>query len=89
MVLRQQQIWARPKVLESLFTKTLITRDSTDWFVAAESYDALGHTRPTPANTHPEVEAAVSAAEALDMRAGFGAPHGPRASVVDPARTEP
>lgn len=57
---------ARTKVLESLFKKALITRDSTDWFVAAEGYDALGRARPTPATIHPdpEVEAAVSAAEA-------------------------
>jgi hypothetical protein len=57
---------ARTKVLEGLFNKALITRDSTDWFVAAEGYDALGRARPTPAALHPdpEVEAAVSAAEA-------------------------
>ena len=57
---------ARTKVLEALFNKALITRDSTDWFVAAEGYDALGRARPTPATIHPdpEVEAAVSAAEA-------------------------
>jgi crotonobetainyl-CoA:carnitine CoA-transferase CaiB-like acyl-CoA transferase len=54
---------ARTKVLEGLFNKALITRDSTDWFVAAEGYDALGRARPTPATLHPdpEVEAAVSA----------------------------
>ena len=57
---------ARQKVLEGLFNKALITRDSTDWFVAAEGYDALGRARPTSATTHPdpEIEAAVSAAEA-------------------------
>ena len=57
---------ARTKVLEGLFNKALITRDSTDWFVAAEGYDALGRARPKPATLHPdpEVEAAVSAAEA-------------------------
>ena len=57
---------ARQKVLDGLFNKALITRDATDWFVAAEGYDALGRARPTPATIHPdpEVEAAVSAAEA-------------------------
>jgi len=57
---------ARQKVIEGLFNKALITRDSTDWFVAAEGYDALVRARPTPTTTHPdpEVEAAVSAAEA-------------------------
>jgi hypothetical protein len=57
---------ARTKVLEGLFNRALITRDSQVWYVAAEGYDALGRARPTPAITHPdpEVEAAVSAAEA-------------------------
>jgi hypothetical protein len=57
---------ARTKVLEGLFNRALITRDSTDWFVAAEGYDALGRARPTPATLHPdpEIEAAVAAAEA-------------------------
>jgi hypothetical protein len=50
-----------------LFNKALITSNGgKDWFVAAEGYDALGRARPTPAAIHPdpEVEAAVSAAEA-------------------------
>ena len=58
---------ARQKVISGLFNKALITSNGgQDWFVAAEGYDALGRARPTPANTHPdpEVEAAVSAAEA-------------------------
>ena len=58
---------ARHKVIQGLFNKALITRDGQDnYFVAAEGYDALGRDRPTPAPLHPdpEVEAAVSAAEA-------------------------
>jgi len=58
---------ARQKVIAGLFNKALITSNGgQDWFVAAEGYDALGRARPTPAATHPdpEVEAAVSAAEA-------------------------
>ena len=58
---------ARQKVIAGLFNKALITSNGgQDWFVAAEGYDALGRARPTPATTHPdpEVEAAVSAAEA-------------------------
>jgi hypothetical protein len=58
---------ARTKVLEGLFNKALITRDGQDnYFVAAEGYDALGRARPAPTPIHPdpEVEAAVSAAEA-------------------------
>ena len=58
---------ARQKVISGLFNKALITSNGgQDWFVAAEGYDALGRARPTPATLHPdpEVEAAVSAAEA-------------------------
>ena len=58
---------ARQKVITGLFNKAHITSNGgQDWFVAAEGYDALGRARPTPAAIHPdpEVEAAVSAAEA-------------------------
>jgi hypothetical protein len=37
---------ARKKVLDGLFNRALITTDGTDWFVAAEGYDALGVARP-------------------------------------------
>ena len=37
---------ARKKVLDSLFQRALITTDGTDWFVAAEGYDAMGMPRP-------------------------------------------
>lgn len=66
---------ARKKVLDALFNRALITTDGTDWFVAAEGYDALGVARPGPisapestlmpvAADDPELEAAVAAAEA-------------------------
>ncbi len=61
---------ARKKVLDGLLSRALITTDGTDWFVAAEGYDAMGRPRPTPhpAPVHPEadpeIEAAVAAAEA-------------------------
>jgi len=58
---------ARQKVIQGLFNKALITRDGQDnFFGAAEGYVALGRDVPAPATTHPdpEVEAAVSAAEA-------------------------
>jgi hypothetical protein len=58
---------ARQKVIAGLFNKSLITSNGgQDWFIAAEGYDALGRARPTQATLHPdpEVEAAVSAAEA-------------------------
>lgn len=58
---------ARQKVIAGLFNKALITSNGgQEWFVAAEGYDALGRTRPTPTAIYPdpEVEAAVSAAEA-------------------------
>jgi len=37
---------ARKKVLDGMFNRALITTDGTDWFVAAEGYDALGVPRP-------------------------------------------
>ena len=37
---------ARKKVLDGMFNRALITTDGTDWFVAAEGYDALGMKRP-------------------------------------------
>ena len=57
---------ARKKVLEGLFNRALITTNGTDWFVAAEGYDALGCARPAPAHlaADSEIEAAVAAAEA-------------------------
>jgi len=39
---------ARKKVLDGLFNRALITTDGTEWFVAAEGYDALGVPRPQP-----------------------------------------
>ena len=55
---------ARKKVLDGLFNRALITTDGTDWFVAAEGYDAMGRARPAPVASDPEIEAAVTAAEA-------------------------
>ena len=57
---------ARKKVLDGLFNRALITTNGSVWFVAAEGYDALGCARPAPAPlaADPEIEAAVTAAEA-------------------------
>ena len=57
---------ARKKVLDGLFNRALITSDGTNWFVAAEGYDAMGRARPAPAplEADPEIEATVAAAEA-------------------------
>ena len=57
---------ARKKVLDGLFNRALITTDGTNWFVAAEGYDAMGCARPAlaPLEADPEIEAAVTAAEA-------------------------
>ena len=61
---------ARKKVLDCLFNRAMITTNGTEWFVAAEGYDAMGHARPAlepataPLDTDPEIEAAVTAAEA-------------------------
>ena len=37
---------ARKKVLDGLFNRAMITTDGTDWFIAAEGYDAMGRERP-------------------------------------------
>ena len=79
---------ARKKVLDGMFNRALITTDGSNWFVAAEGYDALGIPRPglnkkrvgqfeanldriianaegaPAAASDPELEAAVTAAEA-------------------------
>ena len=57
---------ARQKVLDGLFNRALITTDGSHWFVAAEGYDAMGRDRPAivPLTADPEIEAAVTAAEA-------------------------
>jgi hypothetical protein len=39
---------ARKKVLEGLFNRAFITPLGSDWFIAAEGYDALGVPRPGP-----------------------------------------
>ena len=56
---------ARKKVLDGLFNRALISTDGTDWSVAAEGFEAMGHARPAPApeDADPEIEAAVTAAE--------------------------
>lgn len=53
-------------MLDGLFNRALITTDGTDWFVAAEGYDAMGRARPAlaPLDADPEIDAAVTAAEA-------------------------
>ena len=39
---------ARKKVIDGLFNRALITYDGTDWYVAAEGYEALGVPRKAP-----------------------------------------
>ena len=52
---------ARKKVLDGLFNRALITTDGTDWFVAAEGYDALGLARPVPTSAPQETPEAIAA----------------------------
>ncbi|CAJ3063570.1 Protein of uncharacterised function (DUF3489) [Burkholderia pseudomallei] len=58
---------ARKKVIDGLFSRSLIAADGADWLVAAEGYDALGMARPTAPTTadsaDSDMEAAVEAAE--------------------------
>jgi hypothetical protein len=60
----------RKKVIAGLFNRALITPNGTDWFVAAEGYDALGCTRPAP-NTLDAGDVDANNAEA----AQYGASH--------------
>ena len=71
---------ARKKVLDGLFNRALITTDGTHWFVAAEGYDAMGRARPAPAPlvVDPEIEAAVTAAEATWAKDSAAEPTKPR-----------
>ena len=41
---------ARQKVLDGLSNRALITKVGSDWFIAAEGYDALGVPRKAPVN---------------------------------------
>ncbi|TAK52307.1 MAG: DUF3489 domain-containing protein [Gammaproteobacteria bacterium] len=69
---------ARKKVIDGLFNRALITTDGTDWFVAAEGYDAMGRARPAPVASDPEIEAAVTTAEATWAKATATAQPKPR-----------
>jgi hypothetical protein len=54
---------ARKKVLDSLCKRGLIAPLGSDWFVAAEAYDALGRPRPAPI-TVAKLDTIVANAEA-------------------------
>ena len=79
---------ARKKVLDGLFNRAMITTDGTDWFIAAEGYDAMGRARPhleaapqpttMPLDADPEIEAAVTAAETEWAQNKFPGPAKPR-----------
>lgn len=47
---------ARKKVLDGLFKRALITTDGSNWFAAAEAYDALGLPRPGNPKPLPELD---------------------------------
>ena len=54
---------ARKKVLDGLFNRALITTDQTDWFIAAEGYDALGVPRKAPISVDA-IDAVIESATA-------------------------
>ena len=56
---------ARKKVLEGLFNRALITPLGSDWFVAAEGYDALGVPRLGPI-TAEALDEIIKSAEVAD-----------------------
>ncbi len=55
---------ARKKVIDSLFKRALITYDGTDWFVAAEGYEALGVPRKAPVSAQALDEVIEEASKA-------------------------
>ncbi|WP_028769448.1 DUF3489 domain-containing protein [Silanimonas lenta] len=59
---------ARQKVLAGLANRALIVRQGDGWVVADEGFEAMNRPRPTaepaPPEADPEIEAAVTAAEA-------------------------
>ena len=75
-------------MLDGLFNRAMITTDGTDWFIAAEGYDAMGRERPhleaarqpttMPLDADPEIEAAVTAAETEWAQNKFPVPAKPR-----------
>ena len=69
---------ARKKVLEGLFKRALITTDGTDWFVAAEGYDALGCARPGPAPVAPSAEETANEAPPVAAQAQEATTPSPR-----------
>ena len=71
---------ARKKVLDGLFNRALIAIDGADWFVAAEGYDAMGRAGPAqaPLDVDPDIEAAVTAAEATWTKNATPEPAKPR-----------
>lgn len=55
---------AKSKVISSMLKSALITTDDTDYYVAAEGYDALGLQRPgQPTETKPAEEVLVAGTE--------------------------
>ena len=53
---------ARQKVLDGLFNRALITKSASDWFIAAEGYDALGVPRKGTTNA-PTAETTAAPAK--------------------------
>ena len=58
---------ARKKVLDGLINRALITTDQTDWFIAAEGYDALGIPRRAPISAEA-IDAVIESATAAKPR---------------------
>lgn len=53
---------ARQKVLDGLFNRALITKSASDWFIAAEGYDAIGVPRKGT-NNAPAAETTTAPAK--------------------------
>lgn len=73
---------ARHKVIDGLFNRALITKNNTDWFIAAEGYDVLGVPRKAPisAQTLDTVIASATAATSTNLRTRE---HSKQAQVIE------
>mgnify|MGYP000022277703 FL=1 len=66
---------ARQKVLDGLFNRALITKSASNWFIAAEGYDALGVPRKGAVKSLAPVSTVFSTDSPIDAPAIPKTPH--------------
>ena len=66
---------ARQKVLDGLFNRALITKSASNWFIAAEGYDALGVPRKSAVKASASEPTVFSTDSPIDAPAIPKTPH--------------